>query len=873
MKIQLKLLVIIAAGAFLLHACNPKINYIRPKGNIVELNTQFDELAPAQKPIGPKDCSSCGIEFGMQIQSPNHGIKLSKDWLQQLLTIKYGIYPEAISFTGENSGFFAISHPPDLSSADKLALNISGLTGGTDIFEFYYESGRLILRNLDHPLNSIFWDSHPAAAMDDNCNVVLIWASDRNDAGGFSSPFKSIVDLSRQSELNEYRGNTDLFFSFRINGKWSKVKNLTGINSENNEETPFIYCMCNNPTLLFASNRNGNYDIYYSKLSIDFDNQSIAVVNQPIPVPGEDINSASKEFFPVVASPLSESGLGNMLYLSSNRNMNPTKIDKKTVLQNFGGFDIYGFELPDALKCETPKINYVLRLIDSTNANAEVLSPYFAKAENDGRYVEGSSKMILKPGVKYAFKAGSLYDKIECFEGLSKTISHYGVRKITQIEPLVIRKDSTIEYTEINYRVVSKKTDTVRSTITIHKDELLQLPQKKGRKIENITVQGDMMTVNFIELTEHETTEMVEETKSRKFTVENIIPRWDTAYTKTTRDYLPLSEKTKRDGGIFFDKIKEDITVIDTVYVWPQYYVYPPCEWKYEKDEIEYSKNVPYFQTCFWEVNTGENFNRHINLIRSARYADASFIELHSRNQYFGYRREDLNESQKQFRKLKNDNRTAKYRQYATAVDRNLAQMANEIGNDILPFFRQYDEHAGGTQNKLVITINAYSDIRPIERGFYLGEQTVNYVSAAYDSINNKIINVNPISIAPMASLEDPLNDYLSKLRAYFGYQEIFKRLKMNDNFKYYFDNGWVLMPDALGSKAEFDKAFDKAKIIFLVEGRKVDSQVQAAKMGYIGEKGDYTTYDPVRRVDVIVKRLEWVGGQLKRPDCCQPLK
>jgi len=629
--------------------------------------------------------------------------------------------------------------------------------------------------------------------------------------------------------------------------------------------------MCNNPTLLFASNRSGNYDIYKAMLKVDFEKQQITVEESASALASSDINSADKEFFPFVAAPLSEKGNENRLYFSSNRFIEPVKVTKDSVMQNFGGFDIYSFPLPADLSCESPKIYYNVSIINAENASDPVLDPMVINFNPDNvTFDAAKGSNVLREGIKYKIKGGSIYDKINCVEGLDQTISHYAVRHIKEIEPKVIKLDSTIHYSEMTEKIISVKRDTSRSTLTIHKDELLALPKKAGRKVENMIIIGDSMTIKFMDISEDVKTELVEEKKTKKIPVEHIIRQWDTTFVKIGDEYA-LSEKTKRYGYIQFNDIKEDIYVSDTIFVWPQYYVYPPCEWKYEKEEIEYNKNVPYFQTCFWEVNTLDNFNRHIKLIRSQKYADASFIELHSKNQYFGYRRDDLSDSQKEFRKQKNENRKWQYYDYAQKVDKNLNVMAAEISDEIIPIFRRYDEHSGGTQNKLLITINAFSDIRPVQRGIYLGDEKIQYMASAYDSASHSIINIENIIIESGASLEDTLNDYLSKLRAYFGYNEIFKRLLDNDNFKYYYDNGYVLNPLEIDSKEEYMRAFEKAKIIFLVEGRQVDENVKAKKMGYVGEPGDYKTYDPVRRIDVIIKRVEWVGGELIRPDCCQP--
>ena len=696
----------------------------------------------------------------------------------------------------------------------------------------------------------------------------MIWASDRNDLGGYSSPFSNIVS---EKQEYDYRGNTDLFYCFYKNGKWGEVRNLDGVNTDKNEETPYLYCMCNNPVLLFASNRGSSYDIYSVRLSVDYANGTIKVKEKAKRLESDSINTDAKEFYPYVAVPIKEEGTKNRLYFSSNRNAEERVISEDTVLQSFGGFDIYSFNLPDGLDCKKPKIHYNVVVIDSLNPDEPVRPPLFVNSDKNNSLSGTSDEYLLEPGVKYRISGGSLYDKIECEPGTEKTVAYYTVRKIKQLEPEVIEKDTVIEVIELVPKVLSESIDTVYTKVKVHKDELVSLSKNQGKKIYKLEVEDDSVTVTFMEIKENSKTEFISEKRKQKVSYYKEIPRWDTSYIKIDINKPALSEKTKRNGGIYFTNLREDIYVKDTIFVWPRYYVYPPCEWKYEKDEIGYSKNVPYFQTCFWEVNTLANFRRDLKLLHSHKYADASFIELNPRNQYFGYNRENLTPDRKEFRKRKYRNRVWQYENYAKKVDKNIDKMVKEISEEILPLFRDYDEHSGGEQNKLIITIKAYSDIRPIIRGTYLGDKTVKYITGSYDSLTNEIVNISKVVIPPMSSLEGETNDTLSKLRAYFGYNEIINRLKKQDNFKYYYEKGYVLFPDEYSSPEEFQSAFGKAKIIILVEGKQIDLSVKARKMGYVGESDDYKIYDPVRRIDVDIRRVEWDGVRFIRPECCKP--
>src|SRR5690606_17820924 len=122
--------------------------------------------------------------------------------------------------------------------------------------------------------------------------------------------------------------------------------------------------------------------------------------------------------------------------------------------------------------------------------------------------------------------------------------------------------------------------------------------------------------------------------KYRKQVVER-----DTTYIERT-DTIPMpglltfSTRTQRQGIFPLRHSPEDVVINDTIYVHPNYYTPPPCEWEYVRDVQEYDRNVPYFQTAFWEVNTSTNYQRHRRELASREYDDAQFIELHPGNTY-----------------------------------------------------------------------------------------------------------------------------------------------------------------------------------------------------------------------------------------------
>lgn len=901
--------------------CSSQKKIIQPNGNVKSLNTTFDDFAPNQRPDKGVSCEPCSNEFTSKVQSLENGVKPSKKFLTEFLELKYGLYPEAITFITDTKGYFSVAHPPDKRSSDLLGFPIHGFIGGTDIFEFDLDDSTQPIKSLSDTINSIVWDSHPTAVSDDNCNVFLIWSSDRADLGGYSSPF---LRIDKIKEISDYSGNSDLFFAFKINGVWSEPKNLKdyipNLNTTKREETPFLYCNCLKPVLFFSSDRDGDFDIFYVRLSIDFDKQKVSSSSQIVKLPRDNealnpatINSVFDDFFPFIPKPFSDKKSDNFIYFSSNRLATPKDYGKNTKISSVGGYDIYKFPMPEGLECTPPVITYNIRLIDATNPSNKVIKPIinlnsmvdadypFTKTNEDENLEEFYTRRAnlieqyysnnnykkdiketvnsnenfvsfkLKPGIDYFFNGGSTQNDINCIEGADRTLSHYAIRKIVEIAPRIEKEQREIEFYE--YKTKEKKIgyDTLFNEILIEPSQLNQF-YKSENKIESIQMEGEKLKLKYYTIVPRkEVLELDSVLVKKKITIDVPIRQFDTSYVMVNASNLALSEKTKREGLIRFNKIKDDITVEDTIYVWPQYYYYPPCEWRYVSDTAEMRRNVPYFMTCFWEVNTTSNLPRHLNLLKTKRYEDASFIELHKKNQYFGWDRPDITGDRVEQRKQKYANRVERYRQFARIVDENLKLMADEIAKRIIPLFKELDAKSSGNQNKLIIVINGYSDIRPIIRGTYLGEETIKYLSIGYDDETTRITGKSLVEVPPDASLVDPLNDYLSKLRAFNGYREVIKRLEQYPEFKEYIDKGLVLIPEQISSIDEFNKMMEKCKILFFVEGRKIDPNITPNIPAYVGENRDFYILDPVRRIDVIVKRVDYFNGEIQKPKCCKP--
>ncbi len=307
---------------------------------------------------------------------------------------------ESVFFVTNQSGFASFAYHPSLNytKENQLPFDTTGKNGGVDIYEFNYDQiqKQYIFKNLGDKINSKFWDSNPimiSDTSDGNCYKVLLWSSDRN------SPFRYIEPIDAKAIYNV---NKDIFYSFKKNNEeWGEPAMLDGgnVNSTSNEVTPFIYCTCCNPVLFFASNRgydtSNAYDLYYTKLKIDYSAQTIVVKQDAKLVDTvhknkfgviNGINSREyDERFPYVPTTVEEVGSDNYLYFASNRynknsEDNPKYKDTSgkiiNVIENNGGYDIYRFKLPanDDFNCVIPP-DPVYNIYLKVSVNIHTLEP------------------------------------------------------------------------------------------------------------------------------------------------------------------------------------------------------------------------------------------------------------------------------------------------------------------------------------------------------------------------------------------------------------------------------------------------------------------------------------------------------------------
>jgi hypothetical protein len=346
--------------------------------------------------------------------------------------------------------------------------------------------------------------------------------------------------------------------------------------------------------------------------------------------------------------------------------------------------------------------------------------------------------------------------------------------------------------------------------------------------------------------------------RKKRFTRDVIDTTWsyDTTYVRANPT-MGLSTLS-RDGYCMIPVPQQDTVVHDTVWVYPVRELAPLCVQIFESSDS--ARNVPYFQTAFWEVNTRAGYRRHMERLRNGDLRPASWVELNYANQYWGKRPGDT--STDRLERRRND-----YAEKAGLIDRNLDSLSTRT-LDLLRSFWQYD--GSKPEAKFVISMLAYSDYRPIRRGRYVSDTAVAYVSTSYDSVAKRIMPGTAVTIKPGSSITGTDNDTLSKLRAYFGYRSVLEYLERDSLFQDLQRKGLVLLPDATIDPAEYKARIQSARVIVLAEGRYVDTTEIPRNRGYGKGNDDYYKLDWIRRVDVHVRRVRLNGDAWVEPECCR---
>lgn len=847
-----------------------------------------------------------------------------------------------VQFISKNTGFVSIAHNGDSSFNKLFDLPFNNYEGGTDLytFEINQANSKVEFNVLPKPINSIFWDSHPWTMQDSNCNLVMVWSSDRD------APFTEVKNLKGQ---NIKSGHTDLYYAFYKDKKWSNAKILDTsgvINTNKNEISPFLICNVA-PKLFYSSNSTGNnYDIYMAELNIDFDNMFIEIKNPPVLLnKGRDtsitekfINTEFDEKFPYIKLPLNERNTQTILF-SSNRSQTPVSVNQfgDTLIINKGGYDIYSMAVdfeckapaipppppPPILKVET--IKYKLNLVDKLNPKQKILEPIIVvknlTKRNETKYDTSSIELELDPNSEYQIMAGSNYELNSCEELQNNNIQYYNAMKEIELKPTITPRKVIVKYDSIIAPQKIVKYDTLRTVELVPVDGLSQLNNlpkskeivetknnhqiintqvatiEKNTVIEGIKPVDTMLVsykvccnlpfekkvvkkekfsfkteelkqpnikeklVNAVEVTKLSITKREWYEGKDTITKDRIITYYDTTYNKqdTSIRINGANSRTKLTmlGNIKTDNLNEKATIYknqyknvinDTLYLLPETYKMPSCDYTFDSEKIDYNKNVPYFQTAFWEVNTSENLRRHRQeLQKDGKLGAVKCIELNHRHRNYGYQNREERER-----------RVNIYENYAIEVDKNLKRMADTITKQFMNnlfIFRKVNRKA-----KLFITMEAFSDKRGAGDCEYVGPDVkFNNLTFNTDEFGTDSITVKQEKVNNRFSLGTD-NENLSLLRAYYGFKELLNILMKNKEFRELYRAGRVYDPtNDYKTNNEIMNKIENCDIIFTTYGKGVDNI----------ETNNTENYDPVRRLNLKIEILEYENGKVSTNSCC----
>ncbi|MFA7625710.1 MAG: hypothetical protein WCZ17_01570 [Candidatus Kapaibacterium sp.] len=900
-------------------ACNPTI-YL-PKQNLSgidgeEPNTEEDDIAPAMEKIS--EClkrqnlyvdTAKVMPSSKYIKSLFNYEEMNADKTLRRVLDNMTKNVESLFFTDTKSGFASFAHPPaaEFLMGQNLPFDKNDNAGGTDIFYFAPDKNNIIRFRNFYKINSPYWDSHPTAVNGNdskgNCVTLLIFSSDRN------YPFSKAVNLQGDTI---YGGSTDLFYTFGsysgespesedlrfLNLEWTEPQLLTNANSDGfNDGSPFVFCSKYNPTLLYSSNRNNqnwfDYDIYAAKLLIDYDNKILRVISKPELIDSKSpvtdsltysINTPADERFPFIPFPHQEMPADNPLYFSSNRNSKPVNepcdCDKGfDRTENIGGYDIYRYLLPDKYKCPIPKDTlqpvYEPQLIaDITVVNLEnpeepVRMPFVSVLDESGNiiqedYEKGNIRIKLNFEKNYIVRGGSKFNEMDCISDNDIIFRGY---KAPEEKIYEKNRDSLI-------------TTDVLTGFTMNLNEFVKFPREVSEDKKGIIVEkgiplnsDDIITEKIINASI--TGDLVNYDK-RITTVKywNRIDLRPTSFSENNAVEIGLngqirSVRTMNDE-YYYSKPESNETIIiyDTVYLLPDYIVKPPCYCEFSGVLTNYQQNVPYFQTGYWDVNTLKNYRRDLRKLETFSYNDASWIELHKNNQYFG-------EGMKG--RLK---RTYEYESFAKVVDSNLYKMADMISNKIIPAFKVIDSISPGS--KLIISLDAWSDRRPVKKGWYIGENIAYVEGSLHENIRDYDVEFHKLFIEDKSSLSFN-NDTLSRLRAYYGYKALLEKLldttSVGKGFYDYYQSGLTLLPDDEKlyqinlnkpfSLKSVEELIFKSKIIILAKGNYFDSTEYKIPRYIRDVDSSLFMLDTIRRIDVRINSLQYQAGKLIKSPCC----
>lgn len=671
------------------------------------------------------------------------------------------------------------------------------------------------------------WESQPTLTADGN---HIFFVSDRK-----------IKEDGKTTDNTKTSGNLNIFYSYKSGGKWNCPIPVTELNTDSSDITPQI--SFDQKKLFFSSNRDGNYQIY--EVPVKFDNK----------IGGYEINKNEIELFSHKLfnfhSPEQEEIILNDEFNQQYPFVYFNPLNRKSPYALFwaadnpggyGGYDLYGCDIPFEIQLNA-------KLIDLTVVpNQRIDFPVMELAGYNGRKVDSvDAKFLLYSGLSYKLMGGSTAspDKGTYSCMLDPSYIHIGYSKPVRSNPF---------------------------------DKVLHTELLRGAEVESeITGSKGQILVNHLlkDTTIYDTVYITKAWIKKppcpgKL---NIEPTYRSiAYFQTGYWEVNTTSNLKRD----LERLHEGFEVK------PGNDLYHPSG-GITRNRSDYL--APGFDDPMFAVKPNDKYSYSI--------ANAPWIELHPNNQYWGDR--PGLESKLAQRMAGREDRINQYIDYAQKVDENLKNLTDTIK---LKYIQLLDQHKE-MKPKLLIEIFAVSDKREVTRSWYIGD-TVQYRGSEYldgsktfntelvkivppeiDERTKTLIRIKPCSvdlnkdgdngcILGISGEKTDLNTNLSRLRAWYGYREVLKRLTDSEIFNRYLQEGKVALPDNSVN-------YDDADIIIITRGKREDGDVEYPQRPYPAANNPtgngYYDYDQVRRIEIQARLLFGKEKKIEDNYCCDPLK
>lgn len=668
--------------------------------------------------------------------------------------------------------------------------------------------------------NTNTWESQPALSPD---GKHLFFVSNRK------------VDTQNLTYSNDSAGTElNIFYSFFADGEWQAPRLVAELYSPQNETTPHISVL--GDKLYFASDRKGDFDIFEVDLKLNSNEGGYTLQGAPALFSGNLVDVCSSGPY----EPYQLNGVYNQTYPFLYFNPKNTRMPRALFWSadqpaGYGGYDLYACGMPF-------KIEVLVQLKDQSGVGSPKIELPIIELSGAKtlKMNEESTSFLLWSHLPYQIKGGS-------------TASPENGTHICDIHPQFIFK---------GYKAFEANSNAISEGGTL----------LKGAEVESsLTAQYGNLPLNSILRDTTLVDEiLISKVWERKPACPDVleIPQKHRAiaYFQTGFWEVNTSENLKRDLKLLHEGYE----------VTPTGDIYNP-QGKINFHGSDYI--VAGWGDLLYPVKPEET--------RKYSIANARWIELHPDNYNWGDRPGFSASLEERMKGRKQ--RIQEYVDFAQKVDENLKVLTDTIKTAYIHFLDLHKEN----KPKLLIEIFAVSDQREILRGWYIGD-TIAYRGSEYlgnnqfkteqvkiipPKVNEKTKTVEEIvecsinlntqgnngSKLGISADKTELNTNLSRLRAWFGYKEVYARLADSPEFQKMLQQGKVALPDN-------NVKYEDADIVIITRGRRID--VIDPKNPYPpvnnpNGQGFYD-YDQVRRVEVRIRLLMDKKKETRKDFCCE---